>query len=58
MIPRLILVDEVRGIAAGLTNFNYMANGHLDMHMIKMSGGQVHAVHALLRDTGGQSGWE
>lgn len=59
MIPRLILVDEVRGIAAGLANFDYMADGHLDMHMIKMSGdGEVLAVHAILRDTDGQSGWD
>lgn len=58
MIPRLILADEVRGIVIGLTNFNFMANGHLDMHMAKMSGGQVHAVQAILVDTGGESGWE
>ena len=56
IIPRLILVDEVRGIAVGLANFDYMADGHLDMHMIKMYGGQVYAVHAVL---GGatSSGW-
>lgn len=59
MIPRLILVDEVRGIGAVLTIFDFFgASGHLDMHMIKMSGGQVHAVQAILRDTGGQSGWD
>ncbi|WP_437320241.1 hypothetical protein [Sorangium sp. So ce385] len=57
-IPRVILADEVRGIAVGLTNFDFMTDGHLDMHMIKMSGGQVHAVHAILRDTNGMSGWE
>jgi hypothetical protein len=56
--PRVIVVDEVRGIAAGLTIFDFQATGHLDMHMIKMSGGQVHAVQAILRDTGGQSGWD
>ncbi len=56
--PRVIVVDEVRGIAAGLTIFDFMTTGHLDMHMIKMSGGQVHAVQAILGDTGGQSGWE
>jgi hypothetical protein len=55
--PRVIVVDEVRGIAAGFTIFDYMTTGHLDMHMMKMSGGQVHAVHAILRDTGGESGW-
>jgi len=56
--PRVIVVDEVRGIAAGLTVFEFMSDGHLDMHMMKMSGGQVHAVHAMLRDTDGRSGWE
>lgn len=56
--PRVIIVDEVRGIAAGLTIFDFQTTGHLDMHMIKMSGGQVHAVHAILRDTKGKSGWE
>ncbi|HET7540513.1 MAG TPA: hypothetical protein VFK05_11600 [Polyangiaceae bacterium] len=57
-VPRVIVVDEVRGIAAGFTIFDYQTTGHLDMHMIKMSGGQVHAVHAILRNTDGQSGWE
>lgn len=56
--PRVIVVDELRGIAAGLTIFDFQTDGHLDMHMIKMSGGQVHAVHAILRDTNGQSGWD
>jgi hypothetical protein len=56
--PRVIIVDEVRGIAAGLTIFDYMTTGHLDMHMVKMSGGEVHAVHAMLRDTDGESGWD
>jgi hypothetical protein len=56
--PRVIVVDEVRGIAAGFTIFDYQTTGHLDMHMIKMSGGQVHAVHAILRDTNGESGWD
>ncbi|MGK4008035.1 hypothetical protein WMF31_35790 [Sorangium sp. So ce1036] len=57
-IPRVILADEVRGIAVGFTIFDFMTDGHLDMHMIKMSGGEVHAVHAILRDTNGMSGWE
>jgi hypothetical protein len=56
--PRVTVVDEVRGIAAGLTIFDYMTTGHLDMHMMKMSGGQVHAVHAILRNTDGESGWD
>lgn len=57
-VPRVIVVDEQRGIAAGFTIFDYQTTGHLDMHMIKMSGGQVHAVHAILRNTNGKSGWE
>jgi hypothetical protein len=57
-VPRVIIVDEVRGIAAGFTIFDFMTTGHLDMHMIKMSGGEVHAVHAILRDTDGESGWD
>jgi hypothetical protein len=56
--PRVIVVDEVRGIAAGFTIFDFQTRGHLDMHMVKMSGGQVHAVHAILRDTNGESGWD
>jgi len=56
--PRVIVVDEVRGIAAGFTIFDFMTTGHLDMHMIKMSGGMVHAVHAILRNTNGKSGWD
>jgi hypothetical protein len=56
--PRVTIVDELRGIAAGFTIFDYQTTGHLDMHMIKMSGGQVHAVHAMLRNTNGQSGWD
>lgn len=56
--PRVIVVDEVRGIAAGFTVFDYQTTGHVDMHMIKMSGGKVHAVQAILRDTGGKSGWD
>ena len=57
-IPRVIIVDELRGIAAGFTIFDFQTTGHLDMHMVKMSGGQVHAVHAILRDTNGESGWD
>jgi hypothetical protein len=56
--PRVTVVDEVRGIAAGFTIFDFMSEGHLDMHMVKMSGGEVHAVHAILRDTNGESGWD
>ncbi len=56
--PRLVIVDEVRGITAGFTIFDFQTVGHLDMHMAKMYAGEVHAVHAFLRDTGGESGWE
>lgn len=57
-VPRVIIVDEVRGISAGFTIFDFMTTGHLDMHMMKMSGGEVHAVQAILRDTDGESGWD
>lgn len=56
--PRVIVVDEVRGIAAGFTIFDFMTTGHLDMHMVKMHGGEVYAVHAILRNTNGESGWD
>ena len=52
--PRLIIADVERGMAAGLT----ILSGHLDMHMVKMYGGNVYAVQAILGDTGGQSGWD
>jgi len=54
LVPRLILADVERGIVVGLT----ILEGHLDMHMAKMYGGEVHAVQAILRDTDGQSGWD
>lgn len=54
LIPRLSVADVERGITVGLT----ILEGHLDMHMAKMSGGNVHAVQAILRDTNGQSGWD
>lgn len=57
-IPRITIVDELRGIAAGFTIFDFQTTGHLDMHMMKMSGGEVHAVQAILRNTDGKSGWE
>jgi hypothetical protein len=58
---RVVIADEERGIAAGFTIFDFMTTGHLDMHMIKMTGSsthEVHAVHAILRNTDGVSGWE
>jgi len=55
LVPRLLFADVERGIAAGLTIF---LEGHLDMHMIKMRGGQVYAVQAILGGFDGQSGWD
>ena len=53
MTPRVLLADPETGIGVGLTMFM----GNTDMHMFKMYGGQVYAVHAVL---GGatSSGWE
>ena len=52
MVPRVLIGDPETGIAVGMTMFM----GNTDMHMIKMYGGQVYAVHAVL---GGatSSGW-
>ncbi len=52
MDPRILLADPDNGIAVGMTMFM----GNTDMHMVKMYGGQVYAVHAVL---GGatSSGW-
>jgi hypothetical protein len=53
MTPRLLLADAETGIGVGMTMFM----GNTDMHMFKMYGGQVYAVHAVL---GGatSSGWD
>jgi hypothetical protein len=51
--PRLILVDVETGIGVGFTMFM----GNTDMHMYKMHGGQVHAVHTILGAASG-SGWD
>jgi len=53
MNPRILLADPDTGIGVGMTMFM----GNTDMHMFKMYGGQVYAVHAIL---GGatSSGWE
>ena len=53
MTPRALLADPDTGIGVGMTMFM----GNTDMHMFKMYGGQVYAVHAIL---GGatSSGWE
>jgi hypothetical protein len=52
--PRLILADEERGIGVGFTMFT---GGYTDMHMFKMYGGKVYAVHAIL-GSAGSSGWD
>lgn len=49
--PRLLLADVERGIGVGFTVYQ----GHTDMHMYKMYGGQIYAVHALLAL--GSAGW-
>jgi hypothetical protein len=53
MLPRILLADPDTGIGVGMTMFM----GNTDMHMFKMYGGQVYAVHAIL---GGatSSGWD
>ena len=42
--PRLFVIDVERGIGVGFVMFM----GHTDFHMIKMYGGQIYAVHAIL----------
>lgn len=51
--PRLIVVDVETGIGIGFTMFM----GNTDMHMVKMYGGQVYAVHTILGAAEG-SGWD
>ena len=53
MTPRILIGDPDTGIGVGMTMFM----GNTDMHMFKMYGGQVYAVHAVL---GGatSSGWD
>jgi hypothetical protein len=52
MTPRVLLADPETGIGVGLTMFM----GNTDMHMFKMYGGQVYAVHAVLGGAA-SSGW-
>ena len=52
LVPRLILADVERGLGVGFTMFQ----GNTDMHVFKMSGGQVHGVSAVLGQAG-MSGW-
>jgi hypothetical protein len=51
--PRLILVDEELGIGVGFTLFM----NNTDFHMIKMYGGKIYAVHAIL-GAAMSSGWD
>ena len=44
MSPRILLANPETGIGVGMTMFM----GNTDMHMFKMYGGQVYAVHAVL----------
>jgi hypothetical protein len=53
LIPRTFVIDVERGIGVGFTLFM----GNTDFHMIKMYGGEVHAVHAIL-GAASSSGWE
>jgi hypothetical protein len=53
MNPRVLLADPDTGIGVGMTMFM----GNTDMHMFKMYGGQVYAVHAILGGAS-SSGWE
>jgi hypothetical protein len=55
--PRLIIADPETGIGVGLTLFTFAGGSQADMHMFKMKGGQVYAVHALLAKAT-TTGWE
>ena len=52
--PRLILADVVTGVGIGHTIYN----GHTDMHMFKMVGGEVQGVQVILSHSDGASGWD
>jgi hypothetical protein len=51
--PRLLIADVETGIGVGFTMFM----GHTDFHMIKMHGGKIYAVHAIL-SAATSSGWD
>jgi hypothetical protein len=51
--PRLLIADPETGIGVGFTLFM----GHTDFHMIKMYGGKIYAVHAIL-SAASSSGWD
>jgi hypothetical protein len=53
MEPRALMADEQTGLGVGWTMFQ---GGYTDMHMIKMYGGQIYAVSAILV-TASSSGW-
>jgi hypothetical protein len=53
LIPRTFVIDTETGIGVGFTMFM----GNTDFHMIKMYGGEIHAVHAIL-GAASSSGWE
>ena len=53
LTPRTFVIDTETGIGVGFTLF--MSN--TDFHMIKMRGGKIHAVHAIL-GAATSSGWE
>jgi hypothetical protein len=50
--PRLFVVDEELGIGVGFIMFM----GHTDFHMVKVRGGKIYAVHAILSAASGP-GW-
>jgi len=52
LVPRLLIGDVETGIGVGFTMFM----GHTDFHMIKMRGGKIYAVHAILSEAT-SSGW-
>ncbi|HKP55917.1 MAG TPA: hypothetical protein VJV78_04330, partial [Polyangiales bacterium] len=53
LVPRTFVVDTELGIGVGFTMFM----GNTDFHMIKMYGGEIHAVHAIL-GAASSSGWD
>jgi hypothetical protein len=53
MTARLHILDVEAGISVGFTMF---AGSYTDFHMLKVRGGQVHGVHAIL-SSASSSGW-
>jgi hypothetical protein len=51
-VPRIIVADTETGIGGGMT----ILLNSTDMHLFKMSGGKVYAVHAIL-GAATSSGW-